>query len=76
MNKKDLVAKVAMDTGLSKVHAEATVDSLLDGIGKALKKGDSVTLAGFGSFKTAPNSPDQGGVRFKAGKALRDRIRI
>ena len=74
LNKKDLVAKVAMDTGLSKVHAEATVDSLLDGLTRALKKNGSVTLVGFGSFKADKRSNGRGAVSFKAGKALLDAI--
>ena len=74
MNKKDLIAKVAMDTGLSKVHAEATVDSLLHGLTNALKKKGSVTLVGFGTFKTAKRETGGSRVNFKAGKALRDAI--
>jgi DNA-binding protein HU-beta len=74
MNKKDLVAKVAMDTGLSKVHAEATVDSLLHGLTNALKKDGSVTLVGFGTFKTGERHAGAGRVDFKPGKALRDAI--
>ena len=63
-----------MDTGLSKVHAEATVDSLLHGLTKALKTNGSVTLAGFGTFKTDRGQAAGGRVNFKAGKALRDAI--
>ena len=39
MNKQDLVAKIAQDTGATKISAAAAVDSLLDGITRALKKG-------------------------------------
>ena len=74
MNKKDLVAKVAMDTGLSKVHAEATVDSLLDGVAKALRKNGSVTLVGLGTFKADKRKTGRNAVNFKAGKALQDAI--
>ncbi len=50
MNKAELVAEVAgvLD---SKKTAEAAVESLLEGITGALKKGDSVSLVGFGTFK-------------------------
>jgi DNA-binding protein HU-beta len=74
MTKKDLVAKVAMDTGLSKVHAEATVDSFLDGLTRGLKKKRSVTLVGFGSFKTDAGKTGRDVVTFRAGKALQDAI--
>ena len=40
MNKQELIAKVARDTGSSKAHAAAAVDSLIDGITRSLKKGD------------------------------------
>ena len=53
MNKQDLAAKIAEDTGLTRVTAWAAIESALDGIVKALKKGDTVTLVGFGTFKTA-----------------------
>ena len=44
MNKQDLVAKIVKDTGLTKAAATAAVESLLDGIKKALKKGTPVTF--------------------------------
>ena len=43
MNKQDLIAKIAKDTGSSKAGAAAAVDSLIDGITKSLKKGDTIT---------------------------------
>ena len=39
MNKHDLIAKIASDTGATKTSAAAAVESLLDGITRALKKG-------------------------------------
>ena len=74
MNKRDLVAKVAKDTGLNKVHAEATVDSFLDGLAKALKKHGSVTLVGFGSFRTVTRDPRKSLVAFSAGRALKQAL--
>ena len=53
MNKQDLVSKIAKDVELSKTAAAAAVDSFIDGITKALKKGDSITFVGFGTFKTS-----------------------
>ena len=53
MNKQDLIAKIAKDVDLSKSAAGAAVDSFIDGVTKALKKGDSITFVGFGTFKTS-----------------------
>ena len=53
MNKQELIAKIAKDTGRRRRTAAQAVDSLIDGITKALKKGDSVTFVGFGTFKTS-----------------------
>ena len=53
MNKQDLVAKIAKDVELPKTTAAAAVESFIDGITKALKKGDSITFVGFGTFKTS-----------------------
>lgn len=52
MNKHDLVARIAQDTGATKSSAAAAVDSLLEGITRALKKGEAITFVGFGTFKT------------------------
>ncbi|MGD2009662.1 MAG: HU family DNA-binding protein [Desulfobacterales bacterium] len=52
MNKGDLVNEVSQVL-TSKKDAQAAVDELLAAITKALKKGDDVTLVGFGTFKVA-----------------------
>lgn len=90
MKRQDLIAKISKETGLAKVTAAGAVDSLFDGITKALKKGDSVTFVGFGTFSTtlrkarsgrnpqtgeAVKIPKRRVVRFKAGKALKDIVR-
>ena len=50
MNKTELINE--LEKGLdSKAKAKAVLESLLSGITDALKKGDSVTLTGFGTFK-------------------------
>ena len=46
VNKQELIARVAKDTGSSKVGASAAVDSMIEGITKALKKGDSIAFVG------------------------------
>jgi DNA-binding protein HU-beta len=90
MNKQELIAKIAKDTGASKVSAAAAVDSLIDGITKSLKKGESITFVGFGTFKTSQRKartarnprtgaaikiPKRRVVRFSAGKALKDAVK-
>ena len=89
MNKQELIAKIVKDTGLTKVGATGAVESLLDGIKKSLKKGNSVTFVGFGSFQTSmrkartARNPQTGAtvkvpkrrvVRFKSGKGLKDAV--
>ena len=88
MNKGDLVEAVVKVVG-SKKLAEETVVFILESISKALKKGESVTLIGFGSFKVAKRAarigrnPQTGKPikikakkvpKFTAGKKLKDAI--
>jgi DNA-binding protein HU-beta len=90
MNKHDLVAKIARETGATKSSAAAAVDSMLEVITGALKKGDAITFVGFGTFKTtqrrariarnprtgaAIKIPKRRVVRFTAGKALKSAVR-
>jgi DNA-binding protein HU-beta len=90
MNKQDIVAKIAKDTGITKTAATAAVDSLIDSITRTLKKGDSVSFVGFGTFKTASRkartarNPQTGAeikipkrrvARFSAGKALKQAVK-
>ena len=53
MNKQELIAKIAQDTGITKSSATAAVESFFEGITKSLKKGQPITFVGFGTFKTA-----------------------
>lgn len=53
MTRQDLTDKLAEDIGVTKVTAWAAIESVLDGITKALQQGDTVTLVGFGTFKAA-----------------------
>jgi DNA-binding protein HU-beta len=90
VNKQDLVSKIAKDVELSKSAAAAAVDSFIDGITKALKKGDSITFVGFGTFKTSMRKartarntqtgasikvPKRRVARFTAGTALKKAVR-
>jgi DNA-binding protein HU-beta len=89
MNKHELIAKVAKDINGSKNIAALAVESVIEGITRALKKGDSVTFVGFGTFKTANRKartarnpqtgamikiPKRKAVRFVAGKALKSAV--
>ena len=53
MNKADLIEKIAKDAKISKTAASRTLDSLVDGITKALRKGERVALVGFGTFSVS-----------------------
>jgi DNA-binding protein HU-beta len=90
VNKRDLIAQIAQDTGVTKNSAGAALDSLLEIITNALKKGDAITFVGFGTFRTtqrrarvaknprtgdAIKIPKRRVVRFTAGKALRSAVR-
>jgi DNA-binding protein HU-beta len=89
MNKAEFVAGVAEAAELTKVDAAKAVEAVIAVIEKALKKGDSVSIVGFGTFtvrKRAARSgrnPRTGATikikaskvpAFKAGKALKDAI--
>ncbi len=89
MNKSELVAAVADKAGLQKKDAEAAISALTDVIADALKKGDKVQLVGFGSFEVSERAartgrnpqtkeeikiPASKAPKFKAGKALKDKV--
>ncbi|MBC8173411.1 MAG: HU family DNA-binding protein [Chitinophagales bacterium] len=85
MNKGDLIDAMATDAGITKTQAAAALDSLMGSIRKTLKKGDKVTLVGFGTYSISKRAARTGRnpqtgkaikiaaknvVRFKAGKEL------
>lgn len=89
MNKNELVAKVAEQSGLSKKDAEKALAAVIDTITAALVAGDKVQLVGFGTFETKQReartgrNPRSGETieipaaslpAFKAGKALKDAV--
>jgi len=53
LNKGDLVGKIAKDAGVTKGQADAAFNSLVAGVTAALKKGQKVTIVGFGTFSVA-----------------------
>jgi len=90
MNKQQIIDKIATDTGTTKLAAAAAVESLLEGITRALKRGDPITFVGFGTFRTSQRRartarnprtgdtiriPKRRVVRFTAGKLLKNAVR-
>jgi DNA-binding protein HU-beta len=89
MTKADLIEKMAKDADISKAAADKALTSFIDGIKKTLKKGNKVTLVGFGTFSVGKRAartgrnPKTGAIikikaskapKFKAGKAFKDAI--
>lgn len=60
MNKSDLINKIAEDAKLTKVQAQAALNSFLDASASTLKKGDKVILVGFGTFSVAARAARTG----------------
>ena len=70
MNKADLVDKIAASTGISKTSAAAAIDTIVDAVTVALKKGDRVTLVGFGTFSVSHRKA-RNGRNPQTGKVLK-----
>ena len=60
MNKAELSKKVADEADLGVGQAEKAVQAALDAVAEAVAKGDSVTLAGFGTFERRDRSAREG----------------
>lgn len=60
MNKSDLVADVARQSGLTRTDSEKAVDAVFASITATLKKGEEVRLVGFGTFATAVRAASKG----------------
>jgi DNA-binding protein HU-beta len=78
MTKADLVGKMADSAGITKAAAEKALAGFLSGVSTALKKGDKVTLVGFGTFGVASRAARDGRnpqtgkkIRIKASKAVK-----
>lgn len=89
MNKQELIAAVAAEAKVTKAEAGKVIDALTASVTKALKKGDTVTLIGFGTFKVSKRAARTGrnpqtgkeikiaarkAPGFSAGKALKDAV--
>lgn len=90
MNKFDLVNMLASKTGMTKKGASDALDAVLNGVVDSLKKGDKVTITGFGTFEVRSRksrtgrNPQTGAeitiparkvAAFRAGKALKDAVK-
>ena len=60
MNKKELINVVAETTGLSKKDVTVVVDATFDKITEALKKGESVNIAGHGKYEVRERAARKG----------------
>ncbi|MCQ2292192.1 MAG: HU family DNA-binding protein [Bacteroidales bacterium] len=85
MNKNELIDAIAEKAGLTKVQAKSALDAFMCTTTDALKKGDKITLVGFGTFQVNERAARKGhnpkthetieipakkSVKFKAGASL------
>ncbi len=90
MNKSELIDAIADSADISKAAAGRALDAMVDSITDSLKKGDQVTLIGFGTFSVKERAARTGRnpqtgqeiqiaaskvPSFKAGKALKDAVK-
>jgi len=90
MTKIELIDKMAKDAKVTKAAAGRALDSFVDGVKKALKKGDKVILIGFGTFSVTQRKARKGrnpqtgkeikiaarkAPKFKAGSALKKTVK-
>lgn len=89
MNKSELIDAIAEGADISKAAAGNALEAALEAVGQSLKKGDSVSLVGFGTFavkhrpaRTGRNPRTGEAIQisaanvpgFKAGKGLKDLV--
>lgn len=89
MNKAELIDAMADSAGLSKADAKKALDGFVNATTAALKKGDRISLVGFGSFSVSRRNARTGRnpqtgkeiqiaaknvVRFKAGSDLSGKV--
>ena len=60
MNKAELIEKIGKDAAITKVQANAAIDSFTEAVVDTLKKGDKVTLVGFGTFSVTARAARTG----------------
>ena len=89
MNKAELIDSIAASADISKADAKKALDSFISTTSDALKKGDRISLVGFGSFSVSKRNartgrnpqtgkeiqiPEKNVVKFKAGAELSDAV--
>jgi DNA-binding protein HU-beta len=89
VNKSDLIDHIAADADISKAAATRALESTIEAITASLKKGDAVSLVGFGTFEVSKRAerngrnPATGAAikikastvpKFRPGKALKDAL--
>jgi DNA-binding protein HU-beta len=89
MTKGDFINEIASRTELSKSEAGKALDAILDTVTATLARGDSISITGFGAFKTSDRAARTGVnprtgeavqiaatrvARFQPGKALKDAV--
>ncbi len=89
MNKSDLIDAMAADAGVTKAAAKKALESFLGNVQKSLKKGNRVSLVGFGSWSVSKRAAREGRnpqtgktikiaakkvVKFKAGADLQKSV--
>ncbi|MDT8878279.1 DNA-binding protein HU-beta [Halomonas sp. THAF5a] len=89
MNKSELIEAIAASADIPKAAASRALDAMVDTVSESLKKGDSVSLVGFGTFTVKERAARTGRnpqtgqpieisaakvPSFKAGKALKDSV--
>ena len=89
MNKTELVAAIAEETGLKKDEADKVLTAFKEIVTEELAKGEKIQLVGFGTFEVAERAAREGrnpktkevmpipaskAPKFKAGKALKDAV--
>lgn len=89
MSKQQLVEMIAEKAGLTKADAARSLDATMESVTEALKKGEKVSLVGFGTFATSKREAREGrnprtgetvkiaartAVTFKAGSKLKDAV--
>lgn len=89
MNKTELIEAIASHAEISKAAAGKALDGVIEAVTASLKKGEDVTLVGFGTFYVGERAERQGrnpktgetikipaakSPKFRAGKALKDAL--
>ncbi|WP_277631807.1 HU family DNA-binding protein [Avrilella dinanensis] len=60
MNKTQLIDAIAADAGITKAAAKLALESFLGNVSESLKKGDKVSLVGFGSWSVSERAAREG----------------